>query len=432
MDQHPVLGASRWAGWSTSQHPPQPRLILERGRGCEVWDVDGNRYLDGIASSGGSHIFGHAHPDLVDAVTNQAEQLAHFDETIAGQQPAEALMDDLCTITGMDEFVLVNDGSGAVEAAIRVVVEYWIRREQPQRDTIIAFERGYHGCTALAQSLSGLPHLRRGRAGGNPRVRHVRLAPHHHPGRAGAATALATDFADAIEAADPARVAAVIVEPFLYTGGGIVLPPEFLSELRTVTTRADCLLIVDEAFTGFGRAGTAFAIDSMHEPPDILVIGNGMTGGVVPMSAVCVEKRIRDAFGDARLPYGHTTGGHGVGCAAALATIGMLHGFGITAAQTAARWFADTFCPRFAHLPGVVEARSYGVTGVVECDTADRAETITATAREHGLIVGREGSSLMLTPALNTTETDLDKMATLLHTAITGADVGPGTGTTRS
>lgn len=418
---------ARWNGWTTANTAANPRHHqLVRGRGCEVWDIHGRCHLDGVAGAGNTP-FGHAHPHITEAATAHLRQLAHVDETLAAQQPAEELIDTLAEITGLDDFVFVNSGSEAIEAAVRIAMDYWRHRGQPQRDTIIAFARGYHGCTALAASLSGLPILRTEWASA-PRMRHVELTARHHPDEPGAAAALAGEFAEAITAAGPERVAAVIVEPFLNVGGGVVLPDGFLTELRTVTSRLDALMIVDEVFTGFGRNGAAaFAVNAMPTPPDIVAISKGMTNGVVPMAATCLRRSIRDQFGDALLCYGHTTSGHGLACAAALATINLLRTDGLAQAAATADWFATKFrqCLR---APGIVDLRTYGVVGVAECDSVARAMAIASAARQGGVtsggvIVGCKQNALMLTPALNATPQQLSTMAAQLKLAIANVEI---------
>ncbi|WP_063043815.1 aminotransferase class III-fold pyridoxal phosphate-dependent enzyme [Nocardia pseudovaccinii] len=428
---------ARWDGWTTASTARNPRRdlhehVLERGSGCEVWDVDGRCHLDGVAGAANTP-FGHAHPRVTEAVAAHLRQLVHVDETLAAQRPAEELIDALAELTGMDDFVFVNSGSEAVEASIRIAMDYWRHRGQPERDTIIAFARGYHGCTALTAGLSGLPILHTDWAT-KPHVQHVELASHHHPDQPDAARALAAAFDAAITDAGPQRVAAVIVEPFLNVGGGIVLPDGFLTELRTVTSDHDCLMIVDEVFTGFGRSGRAFAIEEMPEPPDILAISKGMTNGVVPMGATCLRRGIREHFGDEPLRYGHTTSGHGLGCVAALATIDLLRIDGLTQAAATAeslatKWLATEW--RYLRAAGVVDLRTYGVVGVAQCDTVERARAIAARARREGvssggLIIGCKGPALMLTPALNVPERQLVTMVARLKFAIAEVEIDGG------
>ncbi|WP_051407420.1 aminotransferase class III-fold pyridoxal phosphate-dependent enzyme [Nocardia sp. CNY236] len=415
---------ARWNGWTTASTAANPSHDLRhhqlvRGSGCEVWDIAGHCHLDGVAGAANTP-FGHAHPRISDAVATHLRQLTHVDETLAAQQPAEELVDTLAALTGLHDVVFVNSGSEAIEAAIRIAMDYWRHRGQPQRDTIVAFARGYHGCTALAAGLSDLPILRTEWAPA-PRMRHVELTPHHRPDEPGAAAALAGEFAAAITAAGPQRVAAVIVEPFLNVGGGIVLPDGFLTELRTVADSFDTLMIVDEVFTGFGRSGyAAFAVNAMPSPPDILAISKGMTNGVVPMGATCLRHSIRNQFGDAVLRYGHTTSGHGLACVAALATIDLLRTEGLSQAAATADWFATDF-PQCLRTSGIVELRTYGVVGVLECDSVERALAIAAAARqdrESSLIIGCKQNALMLTPALNTTPQQLRTMAAHLKRAV--------------
>ncbi|MCX4097762.1 aminotransferase class III-fold pyridoxal phosphate-dependent enzyme [Nocardia sp. alder85J] len=411
------MATHRWNGWTRATGPREPMPVIARGRGCHVWDVDGRRYLDGVAGAANTP-FGHAHPVLTAAITTQLTRIAHMDETLAALEPADALMPALGALTGMHDIVLTGSGSEAIEAALRITMDYWHARGDTGRDTVIAFTRGYHGCTATAQALSGLPVLHTDWAHA-PRVHHVDLTAVHHPDHPGATGALADAFATALDLAGRDRVAAVIVEPFLYVGGGIVLPPGLLTALQHLTTTAGCLLIVDEVFTGFGRCGgTGFATAALPRPPDILTISKGMTGGTIPMGATCLRAGIRDRFGDTVLRYGHTTSGHGLAAAAALATAGLLTDSGLTDAATTANWFTTCFRPAFAAAPGIREARTYGVTGVLDCGTAAHADAIAAAALTRGLIAGREHTAVVLTPALTATTGELDQMAALLHDAV--------------
>lgn len=421
---------ARWDGWGAANLVHENRgvsRVLDGAQGCEIWYADGRRELDGIAGAGNAPL-GHAHPQVSDAIiAHLARGLAYGGDAQAVQRAADELVDELAALTGLEDAdtVMVNSGSEAIEAAMRIAMDYWGHRGQRQRDTVVAFDRGYHGCTALAQAISGLSVLNTGWAACVPRVRHVSVGLAHDRERAGGARALAAEFAAVINDAGPGRVAAVLVEPFLYAGGGIVLPEEFLAELRAVTRDADCLLIVDEVFTGFGRSGAAFACNEMPEPPDLLVMGSAMTNGVVPMGAVCVCAGIRESFGSAPLRYGHTTSGSGLACAAALATIDVLRTDGLFHAATTARWFSREF-PRGVRWPGVVDLRTYGAVGIAQCDTVARAQAVAARARQgsapsEGLIVGRHGTALMLTPALTATPTELGTMVAKLKLAI--ADV---------
>jgi beta-alanine--pyruvate transaminase len=397
------------------------RPTLYRGDGCELWDIEGQRFLDGMASATNAP-FGHANTVLRDAITTQLDRLAHFEPSSARMLPAEQLAAALAQVSppSLDHFVFVNSGSEATEAAIRAAIDYWCHAGQPHRKVIIAFERGYHGTTALAQSLSGMPAFRSD-WGVGLQVVHVQLGPEHHPKLPSGADALRAAFTAAADRAGPSQVAAVIVEPFLNVGGGIVLPGGILSWLRVFADQIGCLLIIDEVFTGFGRAGSFFASTASGATPDILTMSKGMTGGYIPMGAAAISARIYDAFHSnapqQALRYGHTTSGHAVGCAAALAAIKLLKDEVIQSAASTAIWLAQNFAQTLECAPAVKEARIFGATGVIELASEIDAQNLTKRALKAGLFVRCQGTAVMLIPALTVSESQLEEMTKLLYAA---------------
>jgi adenosylmethionine-8-amino-7-oxononanoate aminotransferase len=181
------------------------------------------------------------------------------------------------------------------------------------------------------------------------------------------------------------------------------------------------LLIIDEVFTGFGRCGSFFASTAAGIAPDIVTMSKGMTGGYIPMGATVVSEHIYAGFRADRcghlLRYGHTTSGHAVGSAVALAAVDLLRGGVIDSAADAASWLRRNFPPAFSDLPGVVEARTYGVVGVIEMTSELEAQTVVARALHAGVIVRSHGTAVMLVPALTVNENQLAEMTAGLRTA---------------
>jgi adenosylmethionine-8-amino-7-oxononanoate aminotransferase len=197
---------------------------------------------------------------------------------------------------------------------------------------------------------------------------------------------------------------AVVVEPFLNVGGGVVLPEGFLRELRELCDRTGTLLIVDEVFTAYGRAGRMFACQREDVTPDILVSSKGLSGGYVPIAAVQVAQYIHDTFDRdpviGGLRYGHTTSGHTLACAAALATIDVIERDGLT---DRAEHLGTVLLDRLSGLAGageVVDVRGLGLILVVEMATPAAATGVLSRARRDGLLLRQQGPAVLAVPPL--------------------------------
>lgn len=232
----------------------------------------------------------------------------------------------------MPKTLFVNSGSEGFEAALMIASAYWSHLGRP-RSRVVGFARGYQGSTLLTRSMSTLPrsrHLLRSPV--DATLVELPLPPKELR-RPESAPLLLAAFERALYENPEDPPAAVVVEPFLNVGGAIVLPPGFLRGLHELCDATGTLLIVDEVFTAYGRSGRMFASLREDVAPDILVSSKGLSGGYVPIAAVNVQQRIHDTFGQdpviGGLRYGHTTSGHSVACAAALATLDVVEKGGL-------------------------------------------------------------------------------------------------------
>jgi len=408
-----------WHTWSPIS-ADRTTVMIHRGEGYVVWDVDGLEYID--ASSLNSTC-GYANPAVVEAVTDQLRRLHGVDLSVASHELAGRFAERLaeCLPENLSRSLFVNSGSEGLEAAVLIADNYWSNIGQ-RRSGIVTFATGYHGSTALCRSLSGLPRVGHKFQPPVP-VRFVELPePPRDLRHPQALPLLLSAFADALHDEVAGPPAAVVVEPFLNVGGGVVLPAGFLAELRRLCSAQGTLLILDEVFTGFGRTGRMFAFQREAAEPDILVSSKGLCGGYVPLAAVTVQRHVYESFHAepqiGGLRYGHTTSGHAAACAAALATMDVLERDNLVdRAERLGRWLLDRLAP-LTGTRGVVDVRGLGLLVVVEMSTAEAASDVLVRAREHGLLLRQAGAAVMLVPPLTIDEAGVTAIADRLERAL--------------
>lgn len=273
-----------------------PELVLARGEGCVVWDIDGNRYLDlvgGIAVNA----LGHAHPAIIAAVSEQVSKLAHISNLYAHEGQI-TLAERLLGLLGADGRVFfANSGTEANEAAIKLVR----RLQGPDRPVFIAAEHGFHGRTMGALSLTGKSSIR---DPFQPYGLEAKFVPFGD--------------ADALTTAIGPECAAVFLEPGLGEGGVVPAPAGYLGAARAACDAAGALLVLDEIQSGIGRTGSWFAFQSEGVMPDVITLAKGLGGGL-PIGA-CVGIGAAGS-GLRKGDHGSTFGGNPVACAAALAVL---------------------------------------------------------------------------------------------------------------
>jgi 4-aminobutyrate aminotransferase len=309
--------------------PSLPRsypLVIDHARGSEVWDVDGRRYLDfmtGIAVAS----TGHAHPEVVRAVQEQAEKFLHICLSDFYYDVAVELGEKLCAIapfTGPAQVFLCNSGAEAVEAAIKLA------RYATGRRQFIAFQDAFHGRTIGALSLTASKYRQKERFFPlMPGVTHVPYPYEYRPALQGYCC---DDYGEAIvhyiehtifrSTVPSDEVAGVFIEPVLGEGGYVVPPPGFFPALRDLCDRYGILLIVDEVQSGMGRTGKWWAVEHFGVEPDIVTSAKGLASGM-PLGALIARQGLMTWQPGA---HGSTFGGNPVSCAAALATLRLIEG----------------------------------------------------------------------------------------------------------
>ena len=317
-----------------------------RGEGVWLWDADGRRVYDAV-SSVWTTIHGHCHPRIVEAIARQAGILDHATLLGASNPVAETLAEKLCALARMDRAFFASDGASAIEAAVKMTLQYWQNAGQPQRNRFVRLTHAYHGDTVGAMSLSDIGVFKR-RFGG------VTFESRAYE------TSVLTDE----------TTAAVIVEPLVQVAAGMRLtPPETYDALRN----ASPLIICDEVATGFGRTGTMFAFEQTSLAPDIVCVGKGLTGGTLPLSATLVRERIYDAFLGERSEqkhffHGHSYAGNPIACAAALASLELFDDEKTLARAQKIAELSQRRLDSIRALPGVREVRQCGTMIGVELD----------------------------------------------------------------
>ena len=307
-------------------------VIIERGEGCYLIDVDGNRYIDGVASMWTS-VHGHNRPELNTALKTQVDKVAH--STLLGYSniPAIELAKKLVELTpvGLKKVFYSDNGSTAVEIALKMAYQYWQHKGEPQRKLFVHFDKAYHGDTIGAMSVGGVDSFHT--TFDSLLFKGIRVfVPETYRSRNTNDSAIKTQWLDAVEnalSAHSGQIAGIILEPLIQGAGGMLLSPRgFLKDLAALAKQWKTLLIVDEVMTGFGRTGKMWACEHESVTPDLLCTAKGLAAGYLPLAATLTTDEIYNAFlgeyGDLKTFFhGHTFTGNPLACAVALENIAI-------------------------------------------------------------------------------------------------------------
>ncbi len=281
-------------------------LVLVSGNGAMLRDSEGREYIDGNSSIW-TNIHGHNHPRINEAIRAQLDQVAHTSFLGFTNPRAIELADELVKTAApglLSRVFFSDDGSTAIEVAIKMALQYFQLTGHPERRRFVAFEKGYHGDTLGAASLGGIDLF------------HGRFSAHHFP------VEHVASVADLDGLPEPGTIAAVVIEPLIQGAAGMrPWPAGLLAALRRWCDSNGVLLIADEVMTAFGRTGTMFAFQQEGAVPDFLALAKGLTGGYLPLAATLTTEAIFEAFDGETFYYGHSYCGNQVACAAALASL---------------------------------------------------------------------------------------------------------------
>jgi adenosylmethionine-8-amino-7-oxononanoate aminotransferase len=413
-------------------------LILTEGDGIRVRDVGGRWYIDGLSGTFCMSL-GHGNARIVEAATRQLSRLALAAPTMATSDRSLELARELLALLPPQYTTLKwgSGGSEANEAAIKMARQFHRQAGDPRKYKVLSHYRAFHGVTGHALAASG---WRASRSPYEPLAGgfvHLHTPdPYRPPFDVDPADVAATYVRlveQVIDLEGPETIAALITEPILMTAGVVIPPDGYLPALRDLCDRHDIVLVFDEIITGFGRAGHLFAAELFSTWPDILVLGKGMTGGYVGLSATVLTDRLAQAFwGDAGLEFaaGHTYAGNPVACAVGLAALEEIRERDVVA-NAAARGdqALDRLRSHHAHVPGVGDVRGEGLLlGLEFVSDAETKEPFPAAenvgvkvreaARRRGLLLRASHWMAVLAPPLTTTADELDEMLEIFGVAL--------------
>ena len=398
-----------------------PPLVVSRAEGARIWDADGREYIDFAGGLGCANL-GHSLPAVVDAVHAQVDRYLHQCFMVGVYEPYVAVaekLDELWPGGAATKTLLLNSGAEAIENAVKIA------RAATGRAGVVVFDRAFHGRTNLTMAMTSKLVYKQGFG---PLATDVYRAPAPYPYR-GVSTADALHGLELLfkQDVDPREVACFVIEPVQGEGGFIPMPPEFLRALKDLCERHGIVYVDDEVQAGCGRTGAVWAIEHYGIEPDLLVSGKTLGGGL-PLAGVSGRAELMDAVHPGGL--GGTFGGNPVACAAALAVLDELSSPGF---RERADQIAKLLRTRLDELAGahalVGEVRGLGSMLALELveQTGEMAKTVTAAAREKGLILlscGLYGNVLRLLPPLSATDEELERGLAILEEAL--GDAGSG------
>ena len=405
-------------------------LIIERGEGNYLFDTEGRRYFDGVSSLW-VNLFGHRRREIDEAVRAQLDRMAHSTFLGLSHPPAIELAEKLLAVAppGLSRVFYSDNGSTAMEIAIKMAFQYWRQREggAEERREFLTLSEAYHGDTIGSVSAGGIDLFHR-------IFRPLLFSTHRVPAphcyrcpyglsRPSCALFCAERLEEEVRGRKDA-LAAAIVEPIVQGAAGMLLMPEgYLARLRAVTRECGVLLICDEVATGFGRTGTMFACTQEGVSPDIMAVAKGMTGGYLPLAATLATEDIYRAFLGRYEEFktffhGHSYTANPLGCAAAIATLSI---FGREDILGQVSRLGRTMERALAELSGhrnVGEIRQKGLMAGIEI-VADRAtrerfppgekigQRVVRKVRERDVILRPLGDVIVFMPPLSSNEEEI-------------------------
>jgi adenosylmethionine---8-amino-7-oxononanoate aminotransferase len=368
-----------WHPFTQEGVDPAP-LIIRSAKGVILETQDGRQIVDAI-SSWWVNLHGHSHPAIAEAIAEQAARLEHVLFAGFSHEPAEELAVRLGKIIPppLRHVFFSDDGSTAVEVALKLAVQYWKNCGRPAKRRIVALEHAYHGDTVGAMSVSDdSPFTSAFESLRIPVLRtHSASCAHCPVGLARATCHIeCLNKLERLLSEQGDEIAAVIVEPLLQAAGGMIVhPEEFLSGVRRLTSAHDVLLIADEVLTGFGRTGRMFACERAAVVPDLMCVAKGLTGGFVPLAATFATDRVHDAFtgGDRAHVFfhGHSYTANPIACAAANASLRIFESEPVFERIAAIEKVHRERLPALAAHPSVADVRHIGTVAAIELTVPD-------------------------------------------------------------
>jgi adenosylmethionine-8-amino-7-oxononanoate aminotransferase len=414
-------------------------VVIERGEGAYLIDSEGRRYIDGVSSLW-VNIHGHRVPEIDNAIKEQVDMLSHSTLLGVTNAPAALLAKELIDICppGLKKVFYSGDGASAVEVAIKMAFQYWQHRGKPGKTKFVSLRNAYHGDTLGAVSVGGIDLFH---SAFKPLLFETYRAPSYYCYRCelgktypSCGLACAGEVGNILEARHE-EIAGVIMEPYVQAAGGmIVSPPGYLKRVREYCDRYGVLLILDEVATGFGRTGRMFACEHEGVTPDILVLGKGMTGGYLPLSATITTGDVYDAFlGEYEefktFFHGHSYAGNPLACAASLGNLEAFRKYDTLANLGEKIDYLEEELREFKGLKHVGDVRSKGLMAGIELvlDKGSREPypagmrmgwRVADEAMKEEVLIRPLGNVVVLMPPLGIPMEDLKKLVRATYNSI--------------
>jgi adenosylmethionine-8-amino-7-oxononanoate aminotransferase len=414
-----------------------PRVFFSKASGAYVFDQTGKRYFD-ATSSWWCNIHGHCHPRLVAALADQAatlDQVMFAPHTHGvGIELAERLTKKLGP--PFTKVFYSDDGSTAVETALKVAAQYWRNRGDFKRNRFLSVERGYHGDTLGAVSVGAISEFFghfSGLAAGSFRA----TAPYCYrcplnltfPG----CEVACLDETRRYVELHHSEIAALIIEPLILGAGGMIIYPEaYLEKIGDLCREFGILVIYDEVFTGFGRTGTFFAADRRQTKPDIICLSKGITSGMLPLGATVVSEAIYAEFGgsaERTFYHGHTFTGNPLACRIAIESLNIFEQDAVLERNKTLESLMTEQGPRFRALERVGNVRQQGMIWALEVVVDQKSKqlpvpangpgwSIAAALWENGVWVRPLGNVLYIVPPYASSVSDLQGLFSMLYSEL--------------
>ncbi|MED1915985.1 adenosylmethionine--8-amino-7-oxononanoate transaminase [Bacillus thuringiensis] len=420
----------------------QDPLIIARGEGIKLFDVNGKAYYDGF-SSVWLNVHGHNVPELNQAITEQLDQIAHSTLLGMANVPSILLAEKLIQLApkGLSKVFYSDNGATAVEISLKMAFQYWQNRGQTGKHSFITMNNAYHGDTIGATSVGAIPLYHQVY---KPLLFSPHVIPYPYPYRQGGEEAAVQATLGSLESLLKERaheIAAMIVEPVVQGASGMIIMPDgCLKKIAELLRAYDVLLIADEVATGFGRTGKMFACEHDGVVPDIMAVAKGLTGGYLPVAATLVTEQIYNAFfadyeEQKTFFHGHSFTGNPLGCAVALANLRLMEERGVVQQVAKKAIDLDQLLKPLRDLPHVGEIRQKGLMAGIELVRDKETKEpyhwnerigvrVCQIAREKGLLTRPLGNVIVFIPPLVSTTEELADMVRILTESIQDVTTG--------
>lgn len=414
-------------------------IIIERGEGVYLYDIDGKEYIDGV-SSWWVNTLGHSNPKLNGVLTQQANKLEHVLLADFSHKPAIELAERLVTLAGepFSKVFYSDNGSTAVEVAIKMAYQYWYQKGKPEKKYIVSMTESYHGDTLGSVSVGGIDIYKKIF---NPLVFETLKvsAPYCYrcPKNCDKKTCNIDCIKDVEELFDTRNqeIAGIIVEPLVQGAAGMrIYPVDYLKKLKALCDKYNILLIDDEVAMAFGRTGKYFAFEHANIKPDIFCVAKGITAGYIPLAATITTDKIYNAFYDdyselKAFYHGHSFTGNPIACAVAVENLKILEKENIIANLTPKINILKYCLEKFNNLKHVGDIRHLGMVGAIELVKEKSSKEpypfeerigfeVYKEAMKNGALLRPLGDVIYFLPPLVISEKEIEKLTEIAYNAI--------------